>query len=180
MVKRLFLITAVIIFSSLTLQAHCDGEDGPVIKAAKKSLETGNINYVLIWVNEKSEAELKEAFGRAYNSSTPATQKSFFEALVKLHREHEGEEFTGIKPAGRYNGTIIPAADLAVEKNSMEPLSEFLNEVQLKRIKKYFDKVIENKNYELNDVAEGRKYVAAYVEFFHHLEHLTKHHDKEG
>jgi hypothetical protein len=30
--------------------AHCDGMDGPVIKAAQKALETGNINLVLIWV----------------------------------------------------------------------------------------------------------------------------------
>ena len=29
---------------------HCDTRDGPVVRAAKKALETGNLNYVLIWI----------------------------------------------------------------------------------------------------------------------------------
>jgi hypothetical protein len=31
------------------VSAHCDGLDGPVVKAAQKALETGDINLVLIW-----------------------------------------------------------------------------------------------------------------------------------
>ena len=30
------------------MPAHCDTRDGPVVRAAKKALETGNLNYVLI------------------------------------------------------------------------------------------------------------------------------------
>lgn len=29
--------------------AHCDGMDGPVVKAAQKALETKDANLVLIW-----------------------------------------------------------------------------------------------------------------------------------
>jgi len=32
---------------------HCDTREGPVIKAAKKALETGNKNYILIRVPEE-------------------------------------------------------------------------------------------------------------------------------
>ena len=43
---------------------HCDTRDGPVVKAAIKALETGNLNYVLIWITDESEKELK--IGRAH------------------------------------------------------------------------------------------------------------------
>ena len=42
--------------------AHCDGLDGPVVKAAQKALETGNVNLVLIWVQKKDEGQIKKAF----------------------------------------------------------------------------------------------------------------------
>ncbi len=38
---------------------HCDTRDGPVVKAAKKALETANPGYVLIWIPPESEKELK-------------------------------------------------------------------------------------------------------------------------
>jgi hypothetical protein len=38
--------------------AHCDGLDGPVVTAAKKALESGNVNFVLIWVQKKDEAAI--------------------------------------------------------------------------------------------------------------------------
>jgi hypothetical protein len=37
-------------FLVIPVFAHCDTMEGPVIKAARKALETGNINLVLIWV----------------------------------------------------------------------------------------------------------------------------------
>ncbi len=43
---------------------HCDTRDGPVVKAAKKALETGNLNYVLIWIPKESEKELNNVFAR--------------------------------------------------------------------------------------------------------------------
>ncbi len=48
-----------------SVSAHCDGMDGPVVKAAKKALETGNVSLVLIWVQEQDEEAIKEAFNRA-------------------------------------------------------------------------------------------------------------------
>jgi hypothetical protein len=39
--------------------------DGPVTKAAKESLKTGNANRVLIWIPEESENTLKNLLERA-------------------------------------------------------------------------------------------------------------------
>ncbi|MGH7491914.1 MAG: DUF6448 family protein [bacterium] len=52
----------VVLPGSSAVFAHCDSMDGPVIKAAQKALETGNVNLVLIWVQKKNEAEIKMAF----------------------------------------------------------------------------------------------------------------------
>lgn len=184
MLRKIMFMALILIVSSLKVDAHCDGLDGPVIKAADKALGSGNINYVLIWVNEKSEGELKKEFNNALKARTLNEKAkhdadySFYEVLVKLHRETEGEEFTGVKPAGRYTGTVIPLADEAIEKNSMEPMKKILKEQQIMKLKKYFDAVIRHKNYKTDDIAAGRKYVASYVQFFHHLEHLTDNHNE--
>ena len=47
---------AALSFGATSVSAHCDGMDGPVVKAAQKALETNNVNLVLIWVR-KSDGE---------------------------------------------------------------------------------------------------------------------------
>ena len=44
--------------------AHCDGLDGPVVKAAQRALETRNPALVLIWVQEKDEREIQTALSK--------------------------------------------------------------------------------------------------------------------
>ena len=36
--------------------------DGPVVAAARQALDSGNINYVLPWVAEKDEPEIRATF----------------------------------------------------------------------------------------------------------------------
>src|SRR5450756_2740917 len=53
---------ALLLFGANFAFAHCDGLDGPVVKAAQKALQTNNVNLVLIWVQKESEPELKAVF----------------------------------------------------------------------------------------------------------------------
>ena len=55
-------ITAV---ASSEAQAHCDTMDGPVVTAARRALETGSANHVLIWVRPQDEPEILSAFQHA-------------------------------------------------------------------------------------------------------------------
>lgn len=176
---KLLAITAMFfLFSSYPSFAHCDGLDGPVVKAARKALETKNVNLVLIWVQEKDEATIRDAFQKTLqvrNLNPQAQELSdtyFFETLVRLHRAGEGEPYTGLKPAGRDLGPVIPAADLSIEKNSFNPINEVFSKAKLptEQIKKLFDEVTETKNYDPNNVEAGRKYVKAYVTFLHFAE----------
>ena len=41
---------------------HCDSISGPVVKMAKKALETGNVNLILPYVPKESEGEIIAAF----------------------------------------------------------------------------------------------------------------------
>jgi Family of unknown function (DUF6448) len=103
--------------------AHCDGLDGPVVKAAQRALETKNPALVLIWVQAEDEAEIRTAFDQtlAVRALSPAAKgladRFFFETLVRVHRAGEGASYTGLKPAGRDLGPAIPAFDKALEED---------------------------------------------------------------
>src|SRR4030095_15629864 len=96
--------------------AHCDGLDGPVVKAAQRALETRNPALVLIWVQEKDEPDIRKAFEQtlAVRELSPQARERadrfFFETVVRVHRAGEGAPFTGLKPASRDLGPAITEA----------------------------------------------------------------------
>lgn len=113
--------------------AHCDGLDGPVVKSARKALETGNVKLVLIWVLKKDETEVVRAFEKTLavrklgGEARELSDTYFFETLVRIHRAGEGEPYTGLKPAGRDLGPAMEAADRAIETGEIAPLADLLN-----------------------------------------------------
>jgi hypothetical protein len=158
--------------------AHCDGVDGPVVKAAQRALETRNPALVLIWVQEKDEREIQTAFEHtlAVRELSPRAKeladRFFFETLVRVHRAGEGAPFTGLKPAGRDLGPAIPAADEAVRSGSVEPVRQLLTDAFQQRLREEFGRVMAAKTFTSDDLAAGRAYINAYVEFIHFVERL--------
>lgn len=49
----------------------------------------------------------------------PLLKKHFFEMLVRLHRETEGEPYTGLKPAGSTK-QIIQMTDDALKEGNVD------------------------------------------------------------
>ena len=158
--------------------AHCDGLDGPVVKAAQRALETRNPALVLIWVHEKDEPDIRKAFEQtlAVRALSPQAReladRFFFETLVRVHRAGEGAPFTGLKPAGRDLGPAIPAADEAVRVGSVEAVRQLLTAAIQERLRQHFGQVTATTAFAPDDVAAGREYVKAYVEFIHFVERL--------
>jgi len=158
--------------------AHCDGLDGPVVKAAQRALETRNAALVLIWVQEKDESEIRKAFEQTLAvrelslEARELADRFFFETLVRVHRTGEGASFTGLKPAGRDLGPAIPAADEAVRVGSVEPVNRLLTQAIQERLRERFGEVIATKTFEADDIAAGRAHIKAYVEFIHFVERL--------
>src|SRR5574341_2008187 len=158
--------------------AHCDGLDGPVVKAAQKALETGNVNLVLIWVQQKDEAEIKRAFEQTLQVrklSLEAQQLAdmyFFETLVRVHRAGEGAPYTGLKPAGRDLGPAIPAGDKALETGAVEPLVKLLTDAVQEGLREQFKVVLSRKNFSKDNIEAGRESIEAYVEYIHYVERI--------
>jgi hypothetical protein len=158
--------------------AHCDGLDGPVVKAAQRALETRNPVLVLIWVPEKDEPEIRHVFEqtlavRELNAQArELADRFFFETLVRVHRAGEGAPYTGLKPAGRDLGPAIPAADEAIRVGSVEPVHRLLTEAVQQRLREQFGELMATKTFTSDDIAAGRAYIKAYVEFIHFVERL--------
>jgi hypothetical protein len=96
----------------------------------------------------------------------------FYETLVRVHRAGEGAPFTGLKPAGRDLRPAIPAADNAIENGSVESVVKLLTAAMEERLREIFNDVIGTKELPAADVAAGRAYVKAYVEFIHYVERV--------
>lgn len=180
-ISRVIVVAAGLAFFALAparALAHCDGLDGPVVKAAQRALETRNPAFVLIWVQDKDEPEIRKAFEKtlAVRDLGPQAReladRFFFETLVRVHRAGEGASFTGLKPAGRDLGPAIPAADEAVRVGSVEPVRRLLTDAIRERLGERFGEVIATKTFPSNDIAAGRAYIEAYVEFMHFVERL--------
>ncbi|MBI2089910.1 MAG: hypothetical protein HYT78_14430 [Deltaproteobacteria bacterium] len=181
--KRKFFIALLTFLMALlsgsdTAFAHCDGLDGPVVKAAQQALTTGNVNLVLIWVQKQDEGEIKSVFQKtlAVRKLSPQAKELadmyFFESLVRLHRASEGAPYTGLKPAGRDLGPAIPAADKAVESGSVKPLLKILTDALNDGVREGFKEVSGRKKFKQDDLEAGRAYVRAYTAFVEHVERI--------
>lgn len=163
---------------------HCDTLDGPVVKAARLALETGNVNLILPWIHKgPEEEELKQAFERALSvrkGTTTTTNNEtqeladlwFFETAVRLHREGEGAPFTGIKPAGPLESPAIPMADEAIETENSDKVIDFLADAVKEELHERFEHAISKKGFDENDVEAARDYVQAMLGFVLFAGHL--------
>lgn len=157
---------------------HCDTRDGPVVKAAKKSLETGNLNYLMIWIPKEGEAELNAAFYRTMQVrkiAKPAQDLAddwFFETAIRLHRAGEGAPYTGMKPAGLSEGPVVPKAEKAIETGDPKETIGFILKTVEEDLTHRFHHVMEKKKYDVNDVAAGREFIAAFIGWVVYSHHL--------
>ena len=178
---RCFAFTGLLALALLVPQrvsAHCDGMDGPVVKAAQQALATGNVNLVLFWIQGKDVPEVRKAFAKtqAVRKLNPEARELadlyFFGTVVRIHRAGEGEPYAGLQPAGRDLGPAIPAADKAIGTGSVDQLVTLITSESANGIRERFQKVTAAKKFSAEDVNAGRGYVKAYVEFVHYVEGL--------
>ena len=156
--------------------AHCDTMDGPVVTAARKALDSGDIGYVLPWVAEDDEPAIRAAFDhtrkvRALGAEAKdLADNYFFETLVRVHRAGEGAPYTGLKPAGSEVNPAVAAADKAFETGSDDALVALLTEAVQHNVHSRFAEAKAAQSKDINDIAARRRGVHAYVEFVHYVE----------
>jgi hypothetical protein len=155
---------------------HCDTMDGPVVTAARRALETGNVNLILPFVPESGAPEVQAAFDKVQKARAQGTEARdvadhyFFETVVRIHRAGEGAPFTGLKPAGLDEGPAIPVAERAIEAGSPDELVQFLSETLRHEVEHRFEHMMKLRSADTGNVARAREYVEAMLglEVFSH------------
>jgi hypothetical protein len=181
------IVTLLAALKPAVVQAHCDTSEGPAVKDGRKALETGNINYALKWIPADGEAEMRDVFEKALKVRTLGTEAAeladrlFLETMVRIHRMGEGVGFTGIQPVGTQIDRVVKAADEAIVLGSDADLLPMVPEERRAELDKRFQAALAIKNFDVDDVAAGRRYLAAYVSFFKYAEGENhEHHGNEG
>jgi hypothetical protein len=179
LLKNFRYLLLVIIFSTIAISAnaHCDSYDGPVIKDARKALETNNPELVIKWISLEQEPEIRSLFSKTYQlrggdkEIYQIVEKHFLESLVRLHRETEGAPYTGLKPAGSTK-PIISMSDQALESGNIDELLLRLNRHIDSVIREKFETMakLDKKKEESSEL--GREFVKAYVDYTHTIEAL--------
>jgi hypothetical protein len=169
-----FTITSIIALAPVTVRAHCDTLDGPVVVTARAALESGKIEPVLAWVAPGDEAEIREAFARARSvrkggkEARGLADRWFFETVVRVHRAGEGAAFTGLEPAGTPEPAIA-AVDAVAAGGDAKRVEELLVRAVREGLHAHLARLSAEKP-PASDVAAGRRWVAAYVPFVHWAE----------
>lgn len=157
---------------------HCDSVDGPVVKDAQAALANGDVTPTLKWVPKADEEQIRQTFQnalivRAKGPEAKALADAyFFETLVRLHRASEGAPYTGIKPAGTPLSAIIARSDESLEHGSVDDLARSVAAAVEASIRERFKAAAEARKHKDASVDAGRAFVAAYVEFVHHVERI--------
>jgi hypothetical protein len=160
--------------------AHCDTLDGPVVKDARAALDARDVTVVLKWVEQVKEPEVREAFQSALAvrvlgaEARALADRYFFETLVRVHREGEGAPYTGLKPAGTAISPAVAGVDTALDGGSVDAMARIITATAGEGLRARFARAVEARRHATASVAQGRAYVAAYVELAHYAERLLQ------
>lgn len=176
---RALLLAFAFMLTGISGFAHCDSYDGPVIKEALKALDQNKVELVLKWIEPQQEKEIISLFDKTYQLKNgdqevyAIVEKHFLETLVRLHRETEGADFTGLKPAGSMT-PWVEMADNSIAEGDVEEVITMVTDHFEEIIRERYAEVAKLSKTKDNSVAQGRAYVHAYVQYTHTLEHLEE------
>jgi hypothetical protein len=173
-------LVAVTLAAPRAASAHCDTLDGPVVQDARKAIAARDVTPVLKWVKPKDEKSVRAAFKKvlaARGKNPEAAEHAFFATLVRIHRAGEGAPFTGLKPAGAVEPAVAEA-DRALASGSSDALVKLVTDDVAAGIRQRYQRAVAAYEHKDESVAQGRAFVAAYVEYTHYVERL--HQDAAG
>ena len=111
---------------------HCATLDGPVVTAARQSLERDDVDLALPVVPLDGEDEVRAGFDLARKARSQGDAARvvadlfFFDTVVRVHRRGEGAPHSGLKPVGLDVGPVIPVAERALETGDTDELVALL------------------------------------------------------
>lgn len=165
-------LAAALVLAAPAAEAHCDSVEGPVVVDAQAALAKGDVAPVLKWISAAQEPTVRDAFQRtlAVRKLGPEAQQladtAFFETLVRLHRETEGASYTGLK-RGVKEPAFIGNLESALASGSVDGFAKLVGEHAAAKVKEKFATALEAKKKADASPADGRAWVAAYVDLMH-------------
>lgn len=169
------LAVLAMLLMTLPASAHCDAEDGPVAKDVTRALAKGDIEPILKWIREGDEAEMTGVFEQARRvraagaDAKAMADRYVLETAVRLHRLSEGAPYTGIKPAGQPVPAPVAAVDRAVNDGEIDSLITHLQDAVEYEVRSRFARMQDSQKTASHRVADGRRFVHAYVELVHYV-----------
>jgi hypothetical protein len=141
--------------------------DGPVVTAARKALDVGDVELIVPYVHADGEVEVRDAFERAVKvrslgpEAREVADRWFFETAVRVHRAGEGAPFSGLKPLGLEVGPVIPAAERALETGASGELVDVLCQTIRTEVDHRHEHAMALKAHASEGVVAARAYVEA-------------------
>jgi hypothetical protein len=159
-------------WSAASVQAHCDSINGPVVSAARRALEAGDVTLILPYVRVEAEAELTAAFQQTLVVRTLGAEaqaladRYFFETVVRLHRTGEGAPYTGLREEAE-ESPALAAADQALVAGSLDAVYRVLGDAVQGGVGQRYQAVLAAREHALREgtVVAARHRVEAELEF---------------
>ncbi len=111
-------------------------DTGPIIAAAEKSLELGDVEIVLPWISESGELMVRKSFEKARSvlkeseSSDKIARDWFARICVKASVRGPEKKFDGIKPGGDQKESVKNINGSLKEENFEEVKDIFKNKIE--------------------------------------------------
>ena len=158
---------------------YCESIDGPIVTAAELALEMENVYYVLPYIKEEYETELKEAFDKVVTvrelsgEAAEVADYWFFETAVRLYMLGVGKHYSGIKQSVHRDHIILKAQN-ALENQDKRALENFLLDSVREAFETKYEIAISRKDYDLNDTGAAREYLNSMLDFVEFSRELLK------
>jgi len=153
--------------------------DGPVTKAARESLETGNASRILIWIPEESENTLKNLLERtccvrsARQDGCNRTAEWYFETVNRLHVASHGLNNLSISTKTPEEKAIILLVQRACESGNFEEIAIRIPDTPDGELRQRFEDLMKKRDsYCEENCVAGRKYVSAFGDFITFVNNL--------
>jgi hypothetical protein len=163
----------------MNMPKYPDEMQGPVVKAAKMALETGNVNYILIWLPEESENTLKNLLEKTccVRSSRMNMQNQaydwYFETVKRFYRASRWPDYLTTQSGGLAEKPLVLKVDKAIESGDFEEIRYIIPVTHEADAKQRFLHVMNMRNYPVNNIAAGRAYVSAFFDFNRYMHDLS-------
>ena len=150
---------------------HPHSRNGLLMKAAQMALVTGNVNYVLIWVPEKSENTLKNLLEKtccernARKNMQNCAIDWYFDTVCRYFSANKGALYTYLKHGGPDESLIALKVERTIEIGNFEEIIGIIPNTHAADVRERFHHVMDKSNYDRNNIAAGRAYVSAFIDF---------------